>query len=357
MATVVTNIIIILSVFVCTNAFAVSAIEPVTRTDISPSTADNTFQTVDVSGLVPVGTEGICFEVRNTTTTERTWGIRHGDSTDSIIAKQEDKSHQWGCIGINSSRELDIAISNVAIVIQIVGYVPAGAGEFLVNEVDHSTETGSQWIDVDISGDFSGGTCAVAFFHFDAGTADATMCTRPNGRTVACTGNSNDNDNISGMMGLDANEIFEQFIGVTTTELYVHGCLYAGSGVHVVLSEDQIDFQTNTLGSYQATTITDAQADNATGIFFTTQENGEAEHAIRKNGSSFDPFGGQADVADVRYGWVECDTSQIIEQRIENTARDLFVWGWTFEIVSGNPGTGSINGVEIQGDVLILGKN
>jgi hypothetical protein len=123
-------------------------------------------------------------------------------------------------------------------------------------------------------------------------------------------------------------------------DLYVHGCLYAGDGVHIVTDQNPIDYSDNTLTTWTNITITDAQSDNASGIFFglyTTDNDGtsgdEFKHAIRKTGHTQDYYS-YSDVSVDRNGWVACDGNQKIQQQIENVNRDLYIWGWTYPVSS-----------------------
>ncbi|MBU0756777.1 MAG: hypothetical protein KKF44_01815 [Nanoarchaeota archaeon] len=312
--------------------------------DIAP-VATGTWQSVDVSSYVPIGAEGICIEAQSATTTEYNFGIRMGGSTDNRVGILEDKSHQFTCIGINSTRQLEIYIGDAALHVYLYGYIPDGYGEFIANAVDKSTDTTGAYVPVDISGDFSGGTCAVAFYEFDVGVgADSVIGTRIGGRTNTPHGTSNNGDYQIGMMGLNSSEIFEQYISSTLADLWVHGCLYAGDGVHIVTDQDPIDYSTETTGTWVGTTITDSQSDDATGIFFGLYSSVDSElyHQLRKN-STWADFGIDSDVSDVREGWIQVNSTQGIEQKIEANTRDLYVWGWTYATSETGTSDGWVN--------------
>ncbi|MBU4397682.1 LamG domain-containing protein, partial [Patescibacteria group bacterium] len=313
-----------------------SSIEEISPTDISPAITGS-WQEEDISSLIPAGAEGICYESYSTSTTEYSWGIRHPDSTDARQEVQEDTSHQFGCIGTDSDRHVDIYIGNSSIHIVLTGYIPDGFGEFKTNAVNKAIGTTNTWTDVNISDDFSQ-TCAVVFYEVDTSGTTYQFGTRINGNTNDNRPDIYDGDFITGMSGVDQYQIFEQFIESTTTDLYVHGCLYAKNSVHIVTDQNPIEYSIDVGTTYTETTITDAQSDNATGIFFglySSDNDGDSsdeyKHAVRKVGDTQN-FYDYADVSVDRNGWVACDQNQTIEQRIENAARDLYVWGWTNQI-------------------------
>lgn len=281
-------------------------IDPVT---LSP-TANDTWQDVDVSANAPAGTTGVIIHI--TATAFDSIGFRKNGSTDDRTGSSSLRNfHDWIAIGVDSGRIFEINLeSGGTYIVKIVGYFGAEAN-FFDNATDKSTGTTGSWVDVDISGDTTGGDVAThAFYevHVSTGTTGITQGCRVNGSTdaVMIWGLNGTIEHIDwGTIGCDGSEIFEQYTSHADGDLYLLG--YATDGFTANTNATVVT--PGSTGSWvDLTSLTETDVIGA--AYMVSDTSISEPIGFRKNGSSEDikeqPGSGCIAI-------VECDISGVIE--------------------------------------------
>lgn len=298
---------------------------PVARTQLAdvPLSA---WTDVDVSAYVDAGnTAGIILEIVNPTGTEYVWGIRKNGSSDPRKKGLEDTGHTWVAIGVDSNDIFEFYMANTAIDFYIVGYISSSEGAFFTNAVNKSLGSTGSWIDIDISGDTGGDTAVMAFWQIVNTSVGTThnFGLRENGSTDdRKTGGLFQNDLRGAMMSVDVNEILEGWIASVQVDFFMTGYLTD----NFTSFTNAKNYSTGTTGSYvDADFSSDIPVGN-NGAFVHFSSGTEYAANIRKKGDAWDSY---YDFSEHQYLWTEIDANRVAQQKIENTAMDLYLWGFT----------------------------
>jgi RHS repeat-associated protein len=205
---------------------------------------------------------------------------------------------------------------------------PGSGLNFFINAVDVTPGTAGYWQDIDVSSYIPAGSTGVILWLKSGYSTDVGI--RKNGSTddYYCLYGSGQGI----IVGVDANRVFEAMMESVDSShrLYLVG--YTDS--NVTLFDNCIDKSTDTTGSYVDVDISgDGVPSGATGAIFFFHNTGTSDYdcALRKNGSSDDVYGeveGDAS-GGVLWGVVGLDNNLVCEQKIENTAVDLKLIGYT----------------------------
>lgn len=296
----------------------------VSRTNVTPTTT-GAWVDVDVSAYVDAGnTALVVLEIVNTSTTEYNWGIRKNGSTDDIRDIIEEKGHTWAAIGVDSSDIFEAYIQNTAIQLYLVAYATSDEAGNLTNAVDLDQDVEGAWTDIDISSHTGADTAKVAFFLVNQVYGTYMYGFRQNGSTDDRKADIFNGDLRGAMMSVDANEILEYYSEYYEVDIWLVGWLKD----NVSSWANAKDYSTATTGSYVDVDFsTDIPAGgNGAFVHFYGSTNAEYSGNIRKNGETSDSY---YDISNHQYLWTEIDSSRIAEQKIENTALDLYLWGYT----------------------------
>ncbi|HLA88485.1 MAG TPA: hypothetical protein VJL10_10710, partial [Anaerolineales bacterium] len=218
----------------------------VTPVEITPAST-SAWTDVDVTAYVGAdagSVAGVMLQIVNvSSSTEFTWGVRKNGSTDTLTAVIEDGGHTFAAIGVDSGDIFECYVtSTTSIDIYLVGYILTSEGSFFTNAVDKSLTVADAWTDVDISGDTGADTAKVAFLLVhQSGAGSLEWGLRQNGSTdnIRETATTTGWVDLRGaMIGVDANEIFEGYIGVTSIDFYLVGYLTA----NVTTFTNRIDY-------------------------------------------------------------------------------------------------------------------
>ncbi len=122
------------------------------------------WQNIDLSASVPVGTTGVCILVRNTDAfSTRNFGLRKNGSTDDRHTQPfQSKSQTMFYVGVDGSRICQGWISNVAVDFWLVGYFTTDA-VFFDEGIDKTTGSSDVWETVDCSAVVPAGATALIF--------------------------------------------------------------------------------------------------------------------------------------------------------------------------------------------------
>ena len=191
-----------------------------------------------------------------------------------------------------------------------------------ITPVEVTPGTAGSWQDVNVSAYVPSGATGVILHIVNTSTGTTyALGIRKNGSTDDRHPNLTNAAHLWAPIGIDANRVFEAYIGSTTyIDIYLVG--YTMSGV---------TFFTNaydkSLGSTGAWTDINCatQAPSAIGLIFEGYATSYYSAGFRKNGSTDDRTG-----VNYRRLWmiIGCDTSQVCEGYISNTAYDFFLIGY-----------------------------
>ncbi len=297
---------------------AAAAVGWITPIEVTPSTAA-TWVDVDVSSYVSSNATGVMLHfVNNSNVVDRTVGYRKNGSTDTLTGDVKTLSHMWAAIGVDSNKILEIYVADTTDVdVYLVGYFENDA-VFFTNSVDKSLAVASVWTDIDISTDTGTDTALAAILTVEGSGSYRWYGLRKNGSTDDYQGPAADVFEInSAIIGVDANEIFEGIIENTDVDFHLVGYIVS-------------DVTMNTNATDLSLSTTDAWLDlntlpsGATGAFIEVW-NGAYGWGLRKNGSTENIYRLNRHA----WGFIEADTSQIVEGYISNTVEDFFLTGYT----------------------------
>jgi len=297
----------------------------VTPTNITPSTGS--WLDVDVSAYVGAdagSVAGVVLEIINTGA-EYSFGVRNNGSTDTYYRIQEDTGHEWVYIGVDSNNIFEANIENAAVQIWLHGYCTTAEAFFKTNGVDVTPGTQDAWIDVDLTAQADGSdTILCAFFLVDESGATRNFGMRENGSTDARLALHNSGDLGGAAMSVDAGEIVEIYADGSSTDFIFVGYLKD----NFTSFANAKDYSTATTGSYVDVDMSSDIPAGNTGAFLHNHPSDGIEYTFNviKKGAGTDRY---YDASDHTYLWIEIDTNRVAEQKIENAAADLWLWGYT----------------------------
>jgi len=332
-----------------TNTF-VSAITPINRVEITPTTASS-YVDVDVSAYVDAGkTAGVILEIVNTSGTEYRWFARKNGSTDDWYGVIEDTGHTWYAVGVDSNDILECYVTNTTNVdIFIVGYIKKAEGYFFTNFSNNITQglgTGS-WYDRNLS-EYSVGNDIIktVFLLIGNNSAHTEYGFRKNGSTDNRIADIFAGDKRGAMMSVDENEILE--INKENNSFYVYISGYLTDNVYSWTNAK--DYSTANLGAYQEIDFSSdiPSGNNGALVHFCPTVNNEYKGNIRSLDDSWDSY---YDITKHQYLWTKIDSDRKAEQRVESISLDLYLWGytnWIYNKINLNKGKINLNKGKIK---------
>lgn len=308
------------------------AITYITPVEITPGTA-SAWTDVDVSAYVPAGATGVVISVKNNSSNWHTVGFRNNGSTDGLPpGSYNHPSHlDWYCVGIDSNRILELYTSSTTeIDIHLVGYFASNTtAKFFVNCIVKTPATTLVWVDVNIAGDTGTDTAIAAIGYI--GISNWSYGVRNNGSTDGRVVSDGYRYYRGGfVVGVDANEIFEVWVGHSVMTVRLQGYIISNATFYV----NAIDKSLSSTGVWLDLS---ALPDGATGGFFEvfhTVYNTQLYYGLRKNGDATEIYGS---LYRRSLSVVECDSSFLIEGKISNTAVGFFLVGYSTAAAGGPP--------------------
>ena len=279
---------------------------------------------VDVSGSVPAGATGVILHVRSTGTGSLSFGYRKNGGADARTDTIPAYRHGWCAVGVDASRIFEIYMSSTEIQIWLVGYLAADA-VFLTNGVNKSLGLTGAWTDIDCSAQAPGAIGLVFETRETSGVLTA-FGLRMNGSADARTNNTAYRNCVGVIIGCDAGQVVEGYIGGTSVDWFLLGYVTA----EAIFNVNAVNVS---LGSINSWIDRAALPAGATGGFYEVANNaGAAAYGLRKNGSAESIL---TNAVNHPWGMVACDASQLVEGRIASTDIDFFVVGHSFVAAAG----------------------
>jgi len=291
---------------------------PIDPVEVTPGTA-SAWTDVDVSSYVPSGATGVILHIVNNSATTYEASVRKNGSTDDRHRDISYNSHQWTMIGVDANRVFEAYVENTtSIDIYLVGYTMSGV-TFKTNADDKSLGTAGSWQDVDCSTEAPSAIGLI--WEVYTGGYNLDFGLRKNG--------SSDDRYVrpvypswaGAIIGCDTSQVCEGKIESTDVDFYLLGYVTDGA----TFNTNATDVSLTTTGAWTDLSALPSGA-NMGFIEVIDASIGQLDYGLRKNGSSEDIY--QMVYAHT-WGIVECDASQIIEGKIENTNVDFFVVGYS----------------------------
>jgi hypothetical protein len=297
-----------------------------TPSEITPGTAD-AYTDADVSASVPSGATGVLLHVVNThATTAFVFGCRKNGSTDARQKAIYQTSHMWVATGVDANRILELYVDDTtSLDVYLVGYFD-GSAVFNTNATDISMSTATAWTDVDIN--VNDGAIAAIVEVYNP-TTSLGCGLRKNGSTDNRI--TNVYRRMDAIVGLDANEIFEGYIGTTAVDFFLTG--YIKSGVTMLTNGTDL---TPTAAAYYDLTALPSGASG--GFIEVSRTNLGYAYALRENGSNEDIYRG---VATHCWAFVKCDANRLIEGKYGSAGTTFFLTGHSNGSITYTQNTGA----------------
>ena len=299
-----------------------------TPPDVTPVTKGS-WTDVDVSTHVDAGsTSWVALRIHNGNASSATAGVRKNGSTDTLTFTLNADEQIVVGIGVDAS---DIFEANVAagVTIELLMYALTSEGGHVTNAVDVTPGTINAWQDVDIATETGGDTATMAgvLVHNPLAGTDRGWKLRPNGSTDDFTLGAIYRLRVQGgFVSCDGSEVFEAYLNHASLNLLLTVWLTAN---YTTLFTNRKSYATGTTGSYVDADMSADVPSGAAGVLaavMTTATFNARQVALRRDGATHDPY---ADVRTTFQGIpVECSTARVIEQKIENTNKDLYLEGW-----------------------------
>ncbi|MCW3992756.1 MAG: hypothetical protein NWE79_08595 [Candidatus Bathyarchaeota archaeon] len=302
--------------------------------DVTPG-ALGSWQDVDVSSHIPVGSEGaiVRADVGGGGTTR--CAVRENGSTDDYpMGAAAWNAHRFMWVGVDENRVLECYITAGAthVKLYIVGYIDSNCPMRTNGPVVTPGVTGS-WQDVDVSSYVPGDATGVIILIQRKTTGSGSAGIRKNGSSDTITYGLM---SVSGgifyggfqLCGVDGSQIFECNIEDSNFDIVLMG--YTKSPVTWLTDVQDISIsQTWTWVDIDVTAYTSADCD---GVIVLRAHNGAAGNkgALRENGSSSNPFtnGSLRETGARGSAGVGVDAGQILEGQISSTDFDFYLQGW-----------------------------
>ena len=203
-----------------------------------------------------------------------------------------------------------------------------GSGiNFFLNGIDVTPGTTGQWTDVDVSSHIPSGSTGVVVKINNTSNASRGEV-RKNGSSDDFGCYLGGNNGRFALVGVDANRVFEAYIANSNVEIILVGytdesCVFFDNAIEKTIST----------GSWQDIDASGDISSEATGVIcllINTSGSTNYSAGIRKNGSS-DEFTYGDIYKGARFNYQLCgvDASRIFESRIENSAVEVYLVGYT----------------------------
>jgi hypothetical protein len=290
---------------------------PIDPVEVTPGTAGS-WQDVDASGSVPAGATGVILHCVDTSSNAYALGLRKNGSTDDRYSNIKG-THCWAAIGVDANRVFEAYVGSTSYIdIYLVGYTISGV-TFFTNAYNKSLSSTGNWYDIDCATEAPSAVGLVWEFVGTTAYNDYAYGFRKNGSTDNRTGTTRLHYGFGAIIGCDASQICEGYIANTAVDFYLLGYITDGAAFNT----NATDISLGSTGSWLDLTALPATANMG---FIEVNSSSIYSYGLRKNGSSEDIY---YDATRHPWGIIECDASQVIEGKIENTYVDFFVVGYS----------------------------
>lgn len=293
------------------------------------------WQDIDLSPHVPVGTTGVVVEITSTATLLSLSGVVRGkeDSRDymsNLLYEQvEAETHRWQIVKVDSNRLIQGFIEDPQIDFKLRGYTLGSDPSYFSIPPDITPATSNQWTTVDVSAYVDADADGVILFVDSVRDATRDYAIRESGSGFNTTNRElYDNGNTMYLVGINAADQFDAFIeDVADIQVYLVGQT-KGS---VVYNLEDVAVADPTTGSWQ-----ELDADNynvpaaANGVFLRIENrDGIGRMAGIRHGDSTDAW--TPDVGNDTHlmAGTGINADNVWDEYMENTNLDFYIAAYT----------------------------
>lgn len=280
---------------------------PITKVEVTPGSAGS-YQDVDCSSYIPEGSTGVILHVvHNAGTGWSSVGVRKDGSTDDLKSNFYYGNHCWAGIGVDEDREFEAYVGSTTYYdIYLVAYTVSGV-TFFTNSYNKQLSSESTWEDIDCSTEAPSATGL--FFMQTAYSGGNLFGLRMNGSSDALLADTARNYTFGAIIGCDGGQICEGYAEEIHTIPHLVGFITDGA----TFNTNATDLSLGSSGSW--TDLSSLPAGAIMGFIDVTAASSNY-FGLRKNGESEDIY---QRAFYHSWGMVECDDSQIIEGKIDDT--------------------------------------
>ena len=292
---------------------------PITPVEVTPGTAGS-WQDVDVSAYVPAGATGVILHCVDTQIgLDYALGLRKNGSTDNRYAVIYRNTHCWAAIGVDNNRIFEAYVEDTTYVdIYLVGYTMSGV-TFFTNAYDKSLSGTGAWTDINCATEAPSAIGLI--WEVTNSSANYNLGFRKNGSSDNRIYDVEKHSCFGVIIGCDTSQICEGYIESIYIDFFLVGYITDGA----TLNTNATNVSLGSTGSWLDLSALPSNA-NMGFIEVANTSGTKYQYGLRKNGSSEEIY---RNAAYHPWAFVECDTSQIIEGKIANTAVDFFVVGYS----------------------------
>lgn len=294
------------------------------KVDISPSVLSS-WNDVDLSSYIPVGSSGVILHVRNVSvSTRRNVGWRKNGSTDNITDIYYQNCQSYVFCGCDSNRIIELYKGTSSdIIYTLTGYFDSYEANFFTNSVlvsSNASATPLSYVDIDVTSYLSGDTASgVMLEAVSIGADDLGLRNDGSVDTILYQRFAQHAGFIIGA----TNNIFELQVQNTDITVYMNGYFKHGATFHTEPVDVSALPKANP-ATYQ--NLTDLPSNSLGGIYLVYYPYLSAKlYGLRKEGSSDDiyymnPFFSVA--------VMDCDSNGQIEGKVENDDLTFYQIGY-----------------------------
>jgi len=305
--------------------------------DITPTSLGGTWVDTDLSAYLPAGATGAALCFVNGSGSDQAMGARkHGDTTDAEYLITATAMRIVPC---DANRHIDVYTEVIA-TMKVYLMAALDADWVLLDEdswVDVSIAAVDTWTNIDITAYVGADTPTAAVLFVDGHALDENIGFRADGSSWAGYCYDDWYSFHSVIVPLGSGDIFEAFVGSATVDIFLQGYI---KGTQWTFDTAPANIKPGTANAYVDLAALPAGA--TAGLYCINQESpsGSPQYrggAVRKNGSSADPFNQWG------YGWdqriVEGDASRIVEAKLYEVTQNTALYRFAYYTPSGGAAT------------------
>lgn len=271
-----------------------------------------------IAGL-PADVTGVQLRLINTASS--TWsmfGLRKNGSSDSRGNDLAPYDHTEAAIGVDSNKIFELWLEHPSYYdVFIIGYYCSDA-VFFTNGISKIYGIGG-WADVSIADDTGADTAIGVILELcNNYSGPFGVGFRKNGSTDNRTGGVHEYDSRTAIVGVDASEIYEQYVSNEGLYIYVSGYIKDG----MIFNTNATNYTPGTYGSYVDLNPLPPGAESA--VFEVGSTTFKAVN-FRRKGSSFDKY------YDQEHNWffVPSNVSRICQAKLIDSGAPIYLVGYT----------------------------
>lgn len=302
-------------------------------TDISLTTTGS-WQDIDLSAIVPVGTSGAIVEVVHTSLTDNLSGVLRGkpDTRDYMsnasFEEMRKETHRWQVVGVDGDRLIQGYIESTDIDFKLRGYTLGSDPWYCNYPGDILPPTTNSWGTVDVSGYVDPDADGVILLVDSLDSGDQKYGIREFGSSFTGQSDVGAYGNSMYLVGINSNGRFDAFIETTDVKIYLVG--YTMGSVVYDLEDVPIADPANLDSWKELDADGDGVAVPANGLFLRVENTGGThEKAGFRHGDSTDDWNGDVRGNHHIQAGTGIRADNVLDEYLENANLDVTVEAYT----------------------------